>query len=91
MSKLEIRSIEEEIRNARIVGELERAEEKGIEKGREEGIKKGREEGIKKGIEKGIEEGRKEIIKKILETKTPEEASKLNIPLEEIQRCSNDK
>ena len=73
MSALEIRSIEEDIRNARIVGELERAEakgiEKGIEKGREEGIEKGiekgREEGIEEGIEKGREEEKQKWVKKI--------------------------
>ena len=55
MSKLEIRSIEEDIANARIVGELERAEEKGIKIGK----KIGREQGLKIGREQGILEAKK--------------------------------
>ena len=48
------------------------------------------EQGIKKGIEKGrdegIEKGRNDIIKKLLETMSPEEVSKtLEIPLNEIK------
>ena len=36
MSKIEIKTFEEEMRIAAISGELERAEERGVEKGREE-------------------------------------------------------
>ena len=44
------------------------------------------EQGIKKGREEGIEKGRNDIIKKLLETMSPEEVSKtLEIPLNEIK------
>ena len=52
----------------------------------EQGIKKGIEKGRDEGREEGIEKGRNDIIKKLLETMSPEEVSKtLEIPLNEIK------
>ena len=55
----------------------------------EQGIKKGIEKGRDEGREEGIEKGRNDIIKKLLETMSPEEVSKtLEIPLNEIKIVS---
>ena len=84
MSATEIRSLEEEIKNARIVGELERAEEKGKRIGKEKGIKIG-EEKEKQKWKKKIQQ-KEEIIKEIAQNLSPEELSKLNIPQKEIEK-----
>ena len=59
----------------------------------EQGFKKGFKIGFKKGFKIGFKEGlemeRNDIIKKLLETKSPEEFSKtLEIPLNEIKIVS---
>ena len=47
------------------------------------------EQGFKKGFKEGLEMERNDIIKKLLETKSPEEVSKtLEIPLNEIKIVS---
>ena len=51
----------------------------------EQGFKKGFKIGFKEGFKEGLEMERNDIIKKLLETKSPEEVSKiLKIPLNEI-------
>ena len=51
----------------------------------EQGFKKGFKKGFKIGFKEGLEMERNDIIKKLLETKSPEEVSKiLKIPLNEI-------
>ncbi len=85
MSKIEIKTFEEEMRIAAISGELERAEERGFEKGRKEGLEKGRKEGREEVLKI-----KKQIILKLLEKNTPEEISKeFNIPLEHILEIKN--
>ena len=75
MSKIEIKTFEEEMRIAGIAGELERAEERGHAEGWEE----------------GREETEKVFIPKLLEKNTPEEISKeYDIPLERILKIKND-
>ncbi|WP_298522549.1 hypothetical protein [uncultured Methanobrevibacter sp.] len=82
MAKIEIKTFEEQMRIAGIAGELERAEERGIEKGRNGGIEKGREEA--RNIEKFF-------ITKFLEKNTPEEISEeYGISLERILEIKND-
>ena len=55
----------------------------------EQGFKKGFKIGFKIGFKKGLEMERNDIIKKLLETKSPEEVSKtLEIHLNEIKIVS---
>ena len=55
----------------------------------EQGFKKGFKIGFKEGFKEGLEMERNDIIKKLLETKSPEEVSKtLEIPLNEIKIVS---
>ena len=85
MSALEIGSIYDDIRAARISGELMREHERGIEEGVEKGIEKGIEKGVEKGRTEGIEEGERRLILKFLEHMSPEEISSItDVDLERI-------
>ena len=76
MSALELKSFEEQLANVIYANRLEQAENRGREE----------------GIEQGIEQGETNIIKKLLENKTPSEISEqLDIPLEKIENIQKSK
>ena len=78
MSAMEINSLEEDIKSARIAGALMRSEEKG------------KKEGIKEGIKEGNESTEKEFVLKLLKFMSPEEISdKLEIPLDRVYEIKN--
>ncbi|WP_407423590.1 hypothetical protein [Methanobrevibacter sp.] len=78
MSAMEINSLEEDIKSARIAGALMRSEEKG------------RKEGIEKGIKEGKESAEKGFVLKLLKFMSPEEISvKLEIPLDRVYEIKN--
>ena len=82
MSKIEIKPFEEQIRIAGIAGELERAEETGLEKGLEKGLEDGHANGCAETEEK--------FILKLLETQSPEEISQnFEVPLERVLEIAN--
>ena len=86
MSKIEIKPFEEQIRIAGIAGELERAEETGLEKGLEKGFEKGFED----GHANGCAETEEKFILKLLETQSPEEISQnFEVPLERVLEIAN--
>ena len=73
-----IKPFEEQIRIAGIAGELERAEETGLEKGLED------------GHANGCAETEEKFILKLLETQSPEEISKnFEVPLERVLEIAN--
>ena len=82
MSAMEINSLEEDIKSARIAGALMRSEEKG----KKEGI----EEGIKEGFKKGNESAKREFVLRLLKSMSPEEvADKLEISLDIVNEIKN--
>ena len=74
MSAMEINSLEEDIKSARIAGALMRSEEKGK----------------KEGIKEGNVSTEKEFVLKLLKFMSPEEISdKLEIPLDRVYEIKN--
>lgn len=74
MSKIEIKPFEEQIRIAGIAGELERAEEKGLEEGRAN----------------GCADTEEKFIRKLLKTQTPEEISgEFDVSIERVLEIEN--
>ena len=78
MSAMEINSLEEDIKSARIAGALMRSEEKG------------KKEGKKEGFREGNESARREFVLRLLKSMSPEEVSdKLEIPLDMVNEIKN--
>lgn len=78
MSAMEINSLEEDIKSARIAGALMRSEEKG------------KKEGIEEGFREGNEFAKREFVLRLLKSMSPEEVSdKLEIPLDIVNEIKN--
>ena len=86
MSAMEINSLEEDIKSARIAGALMRSEEKGKKEGKIEGKK----EGIEEGFKEGSESAKREFVLKLLKFMNPNEISdKLEISLDKVYEIKN--